>query len=313
LRLTLSMKLDGLVVEMQGLQQALSAKGVEFQDVIKMGRTQLQDAVPMTLGQEFEAWGVMVGEDILRVREAQALIREINLGATAIGTGINAPPGYAELVTAKLREISNVPVVKSHNLVEATQDAGAYVQLSGVLKRVAVKLSKISNDLRLLSSGPRAGLGEINLPPMAPGSSIMPGKVNPIIPEVVNQVAFEVIGNDLTVTMAAEAGQLELNAMEPVIAYSLFTSLDMLGRACRTLVERCILGITANREHCRQLVENSIGLVTALNPILGYEKASQIAEEALRTGKPVVEVVLEHGYLSCEELEQILSPHRMIR
>lgn len=312
LRLTLSMKLDGLVIEMQALQNALFAKGVEFQDVIKMGRTQLQDAVPMTLGQEFEAWSVMVGEDIYRVREAQALIHEINLGATAIGTGLNAPPKYAELVTLKLREISGVLVVKSQNLVEATQDAGAYVQLSGVLKRVAVKLSKISNDLRLLYSGPRAGLGEINLPPMAPGSSIMPGKVNPIIPEVVNQVAFEVIGNDLTVTMAAEAGQLELNAMEPVIAYNLFTSLDMLGRACRTLAERCIRGITANRERCRQLVENSIGLVTALNPILGYEKASQIAEEALRTGKSVVEVVLEKGYLSREELEQVLVPHKMV-
>jgi aspartate ammonia-lyase len=307
------MKLDGLVVEMKALQKALADKGTEFADVIKMGRTQLQDAVPMTLGQEFEAWSVMVGEDISRVGEAQILIREINLGATAIGTGLNAPPKYAELVTAKLREISGVPVVQSQNLVEATQDAGAYVQLSGVLKRVAVKLSKISNDLRLLSSGPRAGLGEINLPPMAPGSSIMPGKVNPIIPEVVNQVAFEVIGNDLTVTMAAEAGQLELNAMEPVIAYNLFTSLDMLGRACRTLVERCIRGITANREHCRQMVENSIGLVTALNPLLGYEKASQIAEEALRTGRSVVEVVLEKGYLSKEQLEQILSPHRMIR
>jgi aspartate ammonia-lyase len=204
-------------------------------------------------------------------------------------------------------------VVQSQNLVEATQDAGAYVQLSGVLKRVAVKLSKISNDLRLLSSGPRAGLGEINLPPMAPGSSIMPGKVNPIIPEVVNQVAFEVIGNDLTVTMAAEAGQLELNAMEPVIAYNLFTSLDMLGRACRTLVERCICGITANRERCREMVENSIGLVTALNPLLGYEKTSQIAEEALRTGKSVVEIVMENGYLTQAELEQVLSPHKMIR
>jgi aspartate ammonia-lyase len=313
LRLTLSMKPDGLVAEMLALQHALAEKGVEFSDVIKMGRTQLQDAVPMTLGQEFDAWSVTVGEDIARVREAQSLIREINLGATAIGTGLNAPPRYAELVTAKLSELSGVPVVQSLNLVEATQDAGAYVQLSGVLKRVAVKLSKISNDLRLLSSGPRAGLGEINLPPMAPGSSIMPGKVNPIIPEVVNQVAFEVIGNDLTVTMAAEAGQLELNAMEPVIAYSLFTSLDMLGRACRTLVTRCIQGITANREHCRQQVEQSIGLVTALNPLLGYEKATEIAEEALRTGKSVVEVVLEKGYLSQEQLEKILSPQRMIR
>jgi aspartate ammonia-lyase len=312
LRLTLSMKLDGLVVEMQALQEALAKKGTDFSDVIKMGRTQLQDAVPMTLGQEFEAWGVMVGEDISRVREAQALIREINLGATAIGTGLNAPPRYAQLVTAKLREISGVPVIQSLNLVEATQDAGAYVQLSGVLKRVAVKLSKISNDLRLLSSGPRAGFGEINLPPMAPGSSIMPGKVNPIIPEVVNQVAFEVIGNDLTVTMAAEAGQLELNAMEPVIAYNLFSSMDMLGRACRTLVNKCILGITANREHCRQMVENSIGLVTALNPILGYDKTSQIAEQALRTGQSVVEIVLELGYMNREELEKVLSPNRMI-
>jgi aspartate ammonia-lyase len=307
LRLTLSMKLDGLLVEMQALQDALAAKGREFSDVIKMGRTQLQDAVPMTLGQEFDAWGVTVGEDIARVREAQSLIREINLGATAIGTGLNAPAGYAEKVTARLRQLSGIPVVQSPNLVEATQDTGAYVQLSGVLKRVAVKLSKVSNDLRLLSSGPRAGFGEINLPPMAPGSSIMPGKVNPIIPEVVNQVAFEVIGNDLTVTMAAEAGQLELNAMEPVIAYNLFTSLDMLGRACRTLVNRCIHGITANRERCRQQVENSIGLVTALNPLLGYEKTTQIAEEALRTGKSVTEVVLEGGYLSRETLDEVLD------
>jgi aspartate ammonia-lyase len=312
LRLTFSTKMDGLLAEMEALQMALHEKGIEFSDVIKMGRTQLQDAVPMTLGQEFEAWSVTVNEDISRVREAQALIREINLGATAIGTGLNAPPSYAEMVTQKLKDLSGVPVIKSQNLVEATQDAGAYVQLSGVLKRVAVKLSKISNDLRLLSSGPRAGLGEINLPPMAPGSSIMPGKVNPIIPEVVNQVAFEVIGNDLTVTMAAEAGQLELNAMEPVIAYNLFTSLDLLGRACRTLVTRCIRGISANRERCRQMVENSIGLVTALNPILGYEKATEIAEEALRSGKSVVEVVLEKNYLNREQLEQILSPQKMI-
>jgi aspartate ammonia-lyase len=312
LRLTLSSKMDGLLAEMNALQVALHEKGIEFSDVIKMGRTQLQDAVPMTLGQEFEAWCVTVNEDIARVQEAQALIREINLGATAIGTGLNAPPNYAEMVTQKLKDLSGIPVIKSQNLVEATQDAGAYVQLSGVLKRVAVKLSKISNDLRLLSSGPRAGLGEINLPPMAPGSSIMPGKVNPIIPEVVNQVAFEVIGNDLTVTMAVEAGQLELNAMEPVIAYNLFTSLDLLGCACRTLVNRCIRGITANRERCRQMVENSIGLVTALNPILGYEKATEIAGEALRSGRSVVEVVLEKNYLNREQLEQILSPQKMI-
>jgi aspartate ammonia-lyase len=313
LRLTLSTMLDDLMSAMRYLQDALALKGKEFADVIKMGRTQLQDAVPMTLGQEFEAYAIMVGEDIQRVREAQALIHEINMGATAIGTGLNAHPNYARIVTEKLRELTGIPVVKSENLVEATQDAGAYVQLSGVLKRVAVKLSKICNDLRLLSSGPRAGLNEINLPPMAPGSSIMPGKVNPVIPEVVNQVAFEVIGNDITVTMAAEAGQLELNVMEPVIAYNLFTSIDMLGRACRTLTDRCIRGITANRERTRKMVEQSIGLVTALNPIIGYEKSTEIANEALHTGRAVYDIVLEKGYLTKEQLDDILSPENMIR
>jgi aspartate ammonia-lyase len=313
LRMTLSVKLDQLVEAMKALQAALRVKGVEFSDVIKMGRTQLQDAVPMTLGQEFEAYAVMVGEDVLRVGEAQQLIREINMGATAIGTGLNAHPEYAALVTEILSRVSGVPVIASQNLVEATQDSGAYVQLSGVLKRVAVKLSKICNDLRLLSSGPRAGLGEINLPPMAPGSSIMPGKVNPVIPEVVNQVAFEVIGNDVTVTMAAEAGQLELNAMEPVIAFNLFRSIDMLQRACHTLRERCILGITANREVCRRQVENSIGLVTALNPLLGYEKSTEIAAEALHSGRSVYEIVLEKGYLTAEEMEEVLSPENMTR
>lgn len=312
-RLTLSMKLDGMLIEMDRLREALANKGTEFADVIKMGRTQLQDAVPMTLGQEFEAWGIMVEEDIQRVREAQSLIREINMGATAIGTGLNAHPDYAALVTRILGELSGVPVVQSHNLVEATQDTGAYVQLSGVLKRVAIKLSKISNDLRLLSSGPRAGFGEINLPAMAPGSSIMPGKVNPVIPEVVNQVAFEVIGNDLTVTMAAEAGQLELNAFEPVIAFNLFRCMDMLGRACRTLTQRCITGITANREHCRQSVENSIGLVTALNPLLGYERSAEIAKEALMSGRSVVDIVLEKGYLSEAELAEALLPENMTK
>jgi aspartate ammonia-lyase len=313
LRLTLSQKLDGLEAEMRGLQASLRAKGQEFADVIKMGRTQLQDAVPMTLGQEFEAWAVMVGEDILRVAEARILIREINMGATAIGTGLNAHPEYAARVTAHLASLSGIPVIVSHNLVEATQDTGGYVQLSGVLKRVATKLSKICNDLRLLSSGPRAGFGEINLPPMAPGSSIMPGKVNPIIPEVVNQVAFEVIGNDITVTLAAEAGQLELNAFEPVIAFSLFRSLDMLGRACRTLRLRCIDGITANRERCRWYVENSIGLVTALNPLIGYEKSTEVARDALASGHSVYEIVLERGYLSKDALDEALRPENMTR
>jgi len=313
LRLTLSKLMDRLMGEMENLRQGLEAKSVEFADVIKMGRTQLQDAVPMTLGQEFGAWAVMVGEDIQRVREAQQLIHEINMGATAIGTGLNAHPDYAALVTRYLRDVSGIPVMMSHNLVEATQDAGAYVQLSGVLKRVAVKISKICNDLRLLASGPRAGLYEINLPPMAPGSSIMPGKVNPIIPEVVNQVAFEVIGNDLTVTLAAEAGQLELNVMEPIIAYNLFSSLEMLARACRTLTGRCVLGITANREVCRRMVENSIGLVTALNPLLGYEKSTEIARAAMDSGRSVYEIVLEKKYLTQAELDDVLSPENMTR
>jgi len=311
LRLTLIRKLDTLVGQMGGLQRNLAAKGVEFADVIKMGRTQLQDAVPMTLGQEFDAYAVMVGEDIQRVIEAQALIHEINMGATAIGTGLNSPPGYARIITEKLRRLTGVQVVESRNLVEATQDTGAYVQLSGVLKRVAVKISKICNDLRLLSSGPRAGLGEINLPPMAPGSTIMPGKVNPIFPEFGNQVAYVVIGNDVTITRAAEAGQLELNAMGPIIAYNLFSSIDLLGRACHTLAERCIHGITANRDHCRNMVENRIGLVTALNPIIGYEKATQIAEEALETDRSVYQIVLEKGYLKKDELDELLSPERM--
>lgn len=313
LRLTLSRDLDNLVTDMAYLRDAFARKSKEFADVIKMGRTQLQDAVPMTLGQEFGAWAIMVTEDIERVTEAQSLIREINMGATAIGTGLNSHPNYAALVTEKLRDLTGIPVVGSQDLVEATQDTGAYIQLSSVLKRVATKISKICNDLRLLSSGPRAGLHEINLPAMAPGSTIMPGKVNPIIPEVVNQVAFEVIGNDITVTLAAEAGQLELNVMEPVIAFNLFTSLNMLGRACRTLADRCVNGITANREVCRAMVKNSIGLVTALNPYIGYEKATLVANEALKSGRSVYEIVLEKGYLSQAELDDILAPENMTR
>lgn len=313
LRLALNIKLERMIEAMRYLEQCLATKGIEFADVIKLGRTELQDAVPMTLGQGFAAYATMVEEDIQRVIEAQALIREINLGATAIGTGINAHPDYARIVTEKLRNLTTIEVVTSPNLVEATQDTGAYVQLSGVLKRVAVKLSKICNDLRLLSSGPRAGLNEINLPPMQPGSSIMPGKVNPVIPEVVNQVAFQVIGSDVTVTLAAEAGQLELNAMEPIIAYNLFQSINMLTQACHVLAERCIVGITANKEHCRKMVENSIGLVTALNPIIGYEQASQVAKEAFEKNKSVYEIVLEKNLLSREELKEVLSPKNMIR
>jgi len=262
----------------------------------------------MTLGQEFSTYAVMLGEDEERLKEAALLIREINLGATAIGTGINAHPDYAALVCRRLSQITAIPLVTSPNLIEATQDCGAFVQVSGVLKRVAVKLSKTCNDLRLLSSGPRAGLNEINLPPMQAGSSIMPGKVNPVIPEVVNQIAFEVIGNDVTVSFAAEAGQLQLNAFEPIIAHSLFKSVTHLTNGCLTLAQRCISGITANRERLRSIVENSIGVVTALNPYIGYANATQIAQEALETGRSVSELVLEKNLLSKERLAEILQP-----
>jgi len=312
-RIALHAKLSGLMDALRHLQASFGNKGVEFADVIKMGRTQLQDAVPMTLGQEFGAYATTIGEDILRVREAQSLITEINLGATAIGTGINAPPEYTRIVTEKLRSLTGIPLCTSPNLIEATWDTGAYVQISGVLKRVAVKLSKICNDLRLLSSGPRCGLQEINLPPMQPGSSIMPGKVNPVIPEVVNQVAFQIIGADVTISFAAEAGQLELNVMEPVIAYNLFQSIEMLRRACRVLAEKCVDGITANREHCRKLVEQSIGVVTALNPFIGYQNSTIIAKEALQSGKAIYDLVLEKGLLTKERLDEILSPEHMMR
>ena len=297
-----------LVEAMEVLRRAFEGKAAEFNDVLKMGRTQLQDAVPMTLGQEFSTYAVMLGEDEERLKEAALLIREINLGATAIGTGINAHPDYASLVCLRLREITGVPLVTSPNLIEATQDCGGFVQLSGVLKRVAVKLSKTCNDLRLLSSGPRAGLGEINLPPVQAGSSIMPGKVNPVIPEVVNQIAFEVIGNDVTVSFAAEAGQLQLNAFEPIIAHSLFKSITHLRNGCLTLAERCVKGITANRERLRASVEHSIGIVTALNPYIGYANATEIAQQALITGKSVYNLVLEKKLLSKEELDAILQP-----
>ncbi|MCX4158229.1 MULTISPECIES: aspartate ammonia-lyase [Paraburkholderia] len=298
----------GLIEAMGVLRRAFEAKSVEFKDVLKMGRTQLQDAVPMTLGQEFSTYAVMLGEDEERLREAALLICEINMGATAIGTGITAHPDYAPLILKHLKEITGIPLVTAPNLIEATQDCGAFVQLSGVLKRVAVKLSKTCNDLRLLSSGPRAGLGEINLPPMQAGSSIMPGKVNPVIPEVVNQIAFEVIGNDVTVSFAAEAGQLQLNAFEPIIAHSLFKSVTHLRNGCLTLAERCVKGITANEAHLRASVENSIGIVTALNPYIGYANATSVAMEAHATGGRVYDIVLERGLLSEQQLDEILKP-----
>jgi aspartate ammonia-lyase len=311
IKLAMHMSIADLKVAMGALAGAFLRKGEEFSTFIKMGRTQLQDAVPMTLGQEFTAFAHTMLEDVDRLTEAQALIREINMGATAIGTGINAPPGYAEAVRKHLSRITALELVTAPDLVEATADTGAFVQLSGVLKRCAVKLSKICNDLRLLSSGPRAGLGEINLPPMQPGSSIMPGKVNPVIPEVVNQVCFDIIGGDVTVTLAAEAGQLQLNVFEPIIAYRLLRGMGTLTRACDVLRERCVEGITANPDRMRHFVEHSIGIVTALVPVLGYETSSEIAKEALVTGRGVYELVLSRNLLTREELDRIMNPEEM--
>ena len=302
-----------LINTLQELIGSFKKKGDEFSDILKMGRTQLQDAVPMTLGQNFMAWGTTLEEEVERLEENVRLFLEINMGATAIGTGINSDPDYAEKVVTHLRKITGLDLKNAENLVEATQDTGAFVMYSSALKRLAVKLSKISNDLRLLSSGPRTGINEINLPPMQPGSSIMPGKVNPVIPEVVNQIAFKVIGNDLTVTIAAEAGQLELNVMEPVIVQSIFESVEMLKNGMMTLMHRCIDGITANKERCLELVQNSIGIVTALVPVLGYEACSNLAREALETDSGVYELCIKKGLLSKEELDKILSPERMIK
>lgn len=303
---------DNFVPSLASLKDALEAKAREFAHIVKMGRTQLQDAVPMTLGQEFDAFAVTLGEDIDRIREACALLCEVNLGGTAIGTGINTPEGYAKLVVEKLATISTKPLVPASNLVEATSDMGAFVFFSGILKRLAIKLSKMSNDLRLLSSGPRTGLGEINLPPMQPGSSIMPGKVNPVIPEAMNQTAYQVIASDLAVTLAAEAGQLQLNAMEPMIIYNVLNSLKMLKEACQMLETRCIRGITANEAVCAGHVENSIGIITALVPYIGYANASRIANTALHTGTTVKALIIEENLLTEEQVNILLSPQSML-
>jgi aspartate ammonia-lyase len=313
MKLALHSQIEGLSRAMSDLAASFLAKGDEFSPFLKMGRTQLQDAVPMTLGQEFTAFGHTMLEDVQRLGEAQALIREINMGATAIGTGINAPPGYAESVRAHLSRITGLTLITAPDLVEATADTGAFVQLSGVLKRCAVKLSKICNDLRLLASGPRAGLGEIDLPPMQPGSSIMPGKVNPVIPEVVNQVCFDVIGADLTVTIAAEAGQLQLNVFEPVIAFRLLAGISSLTNACLVLRERCVDGITANPDRMRWFVEHSVGIITALVPIIGYETSTEIAREALESGRGVYELVMERKLMTRAELDRALNPEAMTR
>ncbi|MBC6698047.1 aspartate ammonia-lyase [Hymenobacter sp. BT190] len=313
-RIALSNKLIGYSAVLGELAEAFASKGTEFRDILKMGRTQLQDAVPMSMGDEFRAFATNLREELLRIEDSRRLISEINMGATAIGTRVNAPDGYAELVTEHLRTITGLDLSLAGDLIEATYDTGAYVQLSGVLKRTAVKLSKICNDLRLLSSGPRCGINEINLPALQPGSSIMPGKVNPVVPEVVNQTAFYVIGADLTVTMAAEAGQLQLNVMEPVISFALFTSISYMTNACRTLREKCVVGITANKEHAENLVRNSIGIVTQLNPVLGYEASAEIAKEALKTGKSVHTIaVTERQLLTQEKWDEIFTFENLIR
>ncbi|MBS1878857.1 MAG: aspartate ammonia-lyase [Actinobacteria bacterium] len=310
-RVALDRAVGDLLESLALLRAAFEERAAEFADVLKMGRTQLQDAVPMTVGQELAAHAVMIGEDEARLREARLLLHEVNLGGTAIGTGLNAPPGYRALACEELAAIVGFELSSAPNLVEATQDCGAFIQLSGVLKRVAMKLSKTCSDLRLLSSGPRAGLGEINLPAVQAGSSIMPGKVNPVIPELVNQIAYEVAGIDVTVTMAAEAGQLQLNAFEPVIVHHLLSAFAHLSGGCRVLATRCVNGITVNPVRLSEAVEASIGLAAALNPYLGYAAATTIAQEALSSGRGVLQLVQERGLLDPAEVAEILESARV--
>ena len=312
IRLALIRMNKSLVAALTGLISALRYKGEEFVDCIKMGRTQLQDAVPMTSGQEFNAYANNLEEEILNLERNVKLLHEINMGGTAIGTGLNAVPGFAKLCAANLSKLTGEAFVSASDLIEATPDTGAYVSYSSALKRLAVKLSKICNDLRLMASGPRCGLHEINLPAKAPGSSIMPGKVNPVIPEVVNQVCFKVIGNDTAVSFAAEAGQLQLNVMEPVITECLIESLVWLKNGIETLTEECVLGITVNKEHCLEMVKNSIGIVTALNPYIGYKTSSKVAKEAFETNRSVYEIVLEKGLMTQDKLDEALDPAKML-
>ena len=310
-KLTVLKLLTAARAQLERLCQALETKGEVFDDVLKMGRTQMQDAVPIRLGQEFRAYGQAVRRDIDRLGRVQEEMRRLNMGGTAVGTGINADGRYLRRIVPNLSKVTGLRLVQAEDLIDATQNADAFVSVSGAVKTCAVNLSKLSNDLRLMSSGPRCGLGEIELPPRQNGSSIMPGKVNPVIPEVVNQVAFQIMGNDLTITMAAEAGQLELNAFEPVILHNLIQSVEILDRAARTLTDHCIAGITANRERCRALVENSVGLITALCPHVGYERASQLAKRAIATGAPVRTLILEEGLADEETLDRILDPCAM--
>ena len=312
-RIALWHALERLEPAIVALREACYDKSEEFREVLKMGRTQLQDAVPMSMGQEFGGFAVTLDEELHVLGAAARMLLDVNLGATAIGTGVNTPPDYRRAVIKHLRAVTGLPVTGAMNLIEATSDTGDYVNVHAALKRTAVKVSKICNDLRLLSSGPRAGFNEINLPELQAGSSIMPAKVNPVIPEVVNQVCFKVIGNDVTVTMAAEAGQLQLNVMEPVIAQAMFESISLLTNAIETLTEKCVEGITANVEVARQNVMNSIGIVTYLNPIIGHHKGDRVGRECARSGRGVREVVLEMGLLSAAELDDILSPSNLLR
>ena len=303
--------LKNLKAELFKLHEALIAKAKEFDHVIKMGRTQMQDAVPIRLGQEFQAYADAIMRDVRRMDKAMDEMRSLNMGGTAVGTGINADELYLKRIVPNLSEISDMEFVQAFDLIDATQNLDPFVAVSGAVKACAVTLSKMANDLRLMSSGPRAGFGEINLPAKQNGSSIMPGKVNPVIPEVVNQVAFYVIGNDMTITMAAEGGQLELNAFEPIIFYCLFQSIDTLAYAVQTFVDNCITGITANEERCRYLVESSVGVITAISPHVGYQKAADIAKKALRTGESIRSLILKEGLLTEQELDEILDPIQM--
>ena len=303
--------LQNLKKQLLRLYDALNEKAKEFDHVIKMGRTQMQDAVPIRLGQEFKAYSVAIMRDIHRMDKAMDEMRTLNMGGTAIGTGINADENYLRRIVPNLSEISGMEFIQAFDLIDATQNLDSFVAVSGAVKACAVTLSKMSNDLRLMSSGPRAGFGEINLPAKQNGSSIMSGKVNPVIPEVVNQVAFNIIGNDMTITMAAEAGQLELNAFEPIIFYCMFQSIDTLGYAVETLVDNCIVGITANEERCRQLVENSVGIITAICPHVGYEKTADIAKKAINSNESVRSLILKENIMDEEELSRILDPIHM--
>jgi len=310
-KLTVLKMLPKAISEIQRLYNALELKSLEFNNIIKMGRTQLQDAVPIRLGQSFHAFASMIKRDINRLREAEKEMLTVNIGGTAIGTSINVSAEYLYNITDNLKKVSGYNIVQSKDLIDATQNLDGFVSVSGILKTCAVNLSKMSNDLRLLSSGPKTGFSEINLPSMQNGSSIMPGKVNPVILEVVSQVAFNIIGNDFTITMAAEAGQMELNAFEPVLFYNLFESIETLKNATTTLVDNCILGITANEDRCKDLLNNSIGIVTALCPYIGYKKSADISKKSLKCGIPVKELVLKEGILTSEELEKILNPFSM--